>query len=43
MRLLGELKYGKYADNFENIHPEILERYGNEGLSFVLLIYMMTK
>ncbi|KAJ7456397.1 hypothetical protein B0H11DRAFT_1739299, partial [Mycena galericulata] len=31
MRLIGEVKYGKYADNFENIHPEILERYNQEG------------
>ncbi|KAJ7772045.1 hypothetical protein DFH07DRAFT_953328 [Mycena maculata] len=30
MRLIGELKYGKYADNFEEIHPDILERYGDE-------------
>ncbi|KAJ7476047.1 hypothetical protein FB451DRAFT_1034397 [Mycena latifolia] len=31
MRLIGELKYGRYADNFGDIHPEVLERYGNEG------------
>ncbi|KAJ7122623.1 hypothetical protein C8R43DRAFT_899656, partial [Mycena crocata] len=31
MRLLGELNYGRYSDDFENIHPEVLERYGNEG------------
>ncbi|KAJ7434920.1 hypothetical protein B0H11DRAFT_2161919 [Mycena galericulata] len=30
MRLVGELKYGKYADNFEDIHPDILERYRDE-------------
>ncbi|KAJ7728403.1 hypothetical protein B0H14DRAFT_2410054, partial [Mycena olivaceomarginata] len=32
MRLMGELKYGKYADTFDEIHPEVLERYGNEGV-----------
>ncbi|KAJ6548998.1 hypothetical protein B0H19DRAFT_1300161 [Mycena capillaripes] len=31
MRLVGELKYGKYADNFHEIHPEVLDRYGNGG------------
>ncbi|KAJ6498199.1 hypothetical protein DFH09DRAFT_945531, partial [Mycena vulgaris] len=31
MRLIGELKYGKYADNFEHVHPEVLERYRNHG------------
>ncbi|KAJ7477546.1 hypothetical protein FB451DRAFT_1032939, partial [Mycena latifolia] len=31
IRLIGELKYGRYADNFEHIHPEVLEQYGNEG------------
>ncbi|KAF7351930.1 Integrase catalytic domain-containing protein [Mycena venus] len=30
MRLIGEVKYGKYADNFEDIHPDILDRYGDE-------------
>ncbi|KAJ7488711.1 hypothetical protein B0H11DRAFT_1720371, partial [Mycena galericulata] len=30
-RLIGELKYGRYTDNFENIHPEILARYDNFG------------
>lgn len=35
MRLIGELKYGKYADNFENIHPDLLERYHHEGHSSV--------
>ncbi|KAJ7185054.1 hypothetical protein C8R46DRAFT_1300877 [Mycena filopes] len=29
MRFIGELKYGKYADNFENVHPDILQRYAN--------------
>ena len=32
MSLIGELKYGKYADNFDAIHPEVLERYGDEGM-----------
>ena len=31
MRLIGEVKYGKYADNFDEIHPDILDRYGDEG------------
>ncbi|KAJ7683760.1 hypothetical protein B0H17DRAFT_27044 [Mycena rosella] len=29
MRLVGELKYGKYADNFDEIHPDVLDRYGD--------------
>ncbi|KAF7339237.1 Integrase catalytic domain-containing protein [Mycena venus] len=30
MRLIGELKYGKYADTFDDdVHPEVLETYGN--------------
>lgn len=32
MRLVGELLYGKYADDFENVHPDILQRYGQEGI-----------
>ncbi|KAJ6608230.1 hypothetical protein B0H10DRAFT_1921250 [Mycena sp. CBHHK59/15] len=32
MRLLGELKYGKYADDFDNVHPDILQQYGDEGI-----------
>ncbi|KAJ6614685.1 hypothetical protein B0H10DRAFT_2221080 [Mycena sp. CBHHK59/15] len=32
MQLIGELKYGKYADNFDKVHPEILERYDDEVL-----------
>jgi hypothetical protein len=32
MRFIGELKYGKYADNFEQIHPDVIERYSNEGM-----------
>lgn len=31
MRFMGEVKYGRYADDFEGIHPEVLERYGNAG------------
>ncbi|KAJ7906496.1 hypothetical protein B0H13DRAFT_1880557 [Mycena leptocephala] len=31
MRFVGELRYGKYADDFENVHPDILQRYANEG------------
>ncbi|KAJ6491342.1 hypothetical protein C8R47DRAFT_1176898 [Mycena vitilis] len=31
MRFMGELKYGKYADTFDLVHPEVLERYGNEN------------
>ncbi|KAJ7458292.1 hypothetical protein B0H11DRAFT_1873258 [Mycena galericulata] len=30
MRLVGELLYGKYADDFTNVHPDILLRYGQE-------------
>ncbi|KAJ7456377.1 hypothetical protein B0H11DRAFT_1819069, partial [Mycena galericulata] len=30
MRLIGELKYGRYADDFEGVHAEVLEHYGNE-------------
>ena len=34
---MGELIHGKYADDFQNVHPDILQRYGNEGkhLGFV--------
>ncbi|KAJ7749834.1 hypothetical protein DFH07DRAFT_746472, partial [Mycena maculata] len=31
MRFVGELLYGKYGDDFENVHPDILQRYGQEG------------
>ncbi|KAJ6614370.1 hypothetical protein B0H10DRAFT_2265466 [Mycena sp. CBHHK59/15] len=32
MRHLRELKYGKYADDFDNVHPDILQQYGDEGI-----------
>jgi hypothetical protein len=31
MRFVGEVKYGKYVDNFEEVHPDILDQYGNQG------------
>ncbi|KAJ7747491.1 hypothetical protein B0H16DRAFT_921450 [Mycena metata] len=31
MRLVGELKYGKYADSFDAIHPDVLNRYPNQA------------
>ncbi|KAF7334184.1 hypothetical protein MVEN_02324600 [Mycena venus] len=31
MRLIGELKYGKYADTFDDVHPAVLETYGNSN------------
>ncbi|KAJ7937480.1 hypothetical protein B0H13DRAFT_1852451 [Mycena leptocephala] len=30
MRLIGEVKYGEYADNFDDIHPDTLDRCGDE-------------
>jgi hypothetical protein len=34
MRLMGELKYGKYADIFpEEPHPEVLENYGQSSMT----------
>ncbi|KAJ7044386.1 hypothetical protein C8F04DRAFT_1174817 [Mycena alexandri] len=30
MRLIGELKYGKYADSFDEIHSDVRNRYQNE-------------
>jgi hypothetical protein len=36
MRFVGELRYGKYADDFENVHPDILQRYANEGKRILL-------
>ena len=32
MRLVGEAKYGRYSDDFPNVHPEVLERYGDAGM-----------
>ncbi|KAJ7348275.1 hypothetical protein DFH08DRAFT_698620, partial [Mycena albidolilacea] len=31
MRLIGELRYGKYADTFDDVHPAVLETYGNSS------------
>ncbi|KAJ7175538.1 hypothetical protein C8R46DRAFT_890999, partial [Mycena filopes] len=31
MRLVGELMHGKYADSFDEVHPDVLSRYGEEG------------
>ncbi|KAJ7096141.1 hypothetical protein C8R44DRAFT_644623, partial [Mycena epipterygia] len=30
MRLIGELKYGRYTDNLDNIHPEVVARYNDD-------------
>lgn len=36
MRLMGELKYGKYADIFpEELHPEALENYGQSSMALL--------
>ncbi|KAJ7926842.1 hypothetical protein B0H13DRAFT_1861856 [Mycena leptocephala] len=39
MRFVGELRYGKYADDFENVHPDILQCYANEAVVQVTWIW----
>ncbi|KAJ7118271.1 hypothetical protein C8R44DRAFT_625989 [Mycena epipterygia] len=36
MRLIGELKYGQYADNFDDIHPDVVGLYGDQGVCWFL-------
>lgn len=36
MRLIGELKHGKYTSDIENVHPDVLQHYAEaEGEYFL--------